>query len=177
MTGDGRLVAIDGTVSAALRAAARALRSDGHKGARLSEWDASSIFSELAEANDQSIPSARVLLLLYATDLAFRLKTEIKPALAEGRTVIAAPYVRTALALGRAAGLRGDWLHNLFSFAPPAYESHLITHEGTVVAHDRSGFVEVASRYVSRSQRGISHDRVLQRTAAFMRKMRHARRY
>jgi thymidylate kinase len=171
---NGRLIAIDGTVSAALRAAARALRADGYKGARLSEWDASQVFSELAEANDQSVPSARVLLLLYATDLAYRLKTEIRPALAEDRIVIAAPYVRTALAFGRAAGLRGEWLQNLFSFAPPADESHLITHEGALHTSDPRGFVELAGAFVGRGQRGLSRDRVLQRAAGFMQKMRHA---
>lgn len=174
MTARGRLVAIDGTISAALRAAARALRTDGYKGARLSEWDASRIFAELAEADDQSVPSARVLLLLYATDLAYRLKTEIQPALADGRTVIAAPYVRTALGFGRAAGLRGVWLHNLFSFALQANESHLITHEGSVVTRDRSGFIEVAGRFVGHAERGLSYDRLLHRTAAFMTKMRHS---
>jgi hypothetical protein len=138
----------------------------------VSEWDASRIFAELAEADDQSVPSARVLLLLYATDLAYRLKTEIRPALAEGRTVIAAPYVRTALAFGRAAGLRGVWLHNLFSFAPPANESHLITHEGHLAASHHVGFVEAASRMVGHVQPGLSHERVLQRTATFMKKMR-----
>ena len=50
-------------------------------------------------------PSARTLLLLYAADLAFRLRWEIRPALAAGRTVVAAPYVDTAVAFGRAAGV------------------------------------------------------------------------
>ena len=40
------------------------------------------------------------LLLLYAADLAFRLRWEIRPALAEGYTVVAAPYVETAVAFG-----------------------------------------------------------------------------
>jgi len=173
VNGRGHLIAIDGTVSAALQAAARALRADGYRGARVSEWDASRIFAELAEADDQSVPSARVLLLLYATDLAYRLKTEIRPALEDGRTVIATPYVRTALAFGRAAGLRGVWLHNLFSFAPPADESHSITHEGHLAAAHHTGFVETASRFVGQAQRGLSRDRILQRTATFMKKMRH----
>src|SRR5262245_7667788 len=174
VSGGGRLIAIDGTVSAALHAAARALRADGYKGARVSEWDASRIFAELAEADDQTLPSARVLLLLYATDLAYRLKSEIRPALEEGRTVIAAPYVRTALAFGRAAGLRGVWLHNLFSFAPAANESHLITHEGHRVAPHQVGFVEAAASVVGQAQRGLSQDRLLQRTATFMRKLSHS---
>ena len=43
----------------------------------------------------------RTLLLLYAADLAFRLRWEIRPALAEGHTVIAAPYLDTAFAFSR----------------------------------------------------------------------------
>jgi hypothetical protein len=62
-------------------------------------------------------PSARTLVLLYAADLAFRLRWEIRPALGEGRVVAAAPYVATAIAFGRAAGLPAGWLKDLFSFA------------------------------------------------------------
>ena len=72
-------------------------------------------------------PSARTLLLLYAADLAFRLRWEIRPALAEGRTVVAAPYVDTAMAFGRAAGVPVGWLTNLFRFAPPAAERRFVT--------------------------------------------------
>ena len=36
----------------------------------------------------------QTLVLLYASDLLFRLRWEIRPALAEGRTVVVAPYVR-----------------------------------------------------------------------------------
>ena len=64
------------------------------------------MFQELAVADEAAgAPSARTLLLLYAADLAFRLRWQIRPALAEGRTVVAAPYVDTAMAFGRAAGL------------------------------------------------------------------------
>ena len=49
--------------------------------------------------------SPRTLLLLYAADLAFRLRWEIRPALDAGQTVIAAPYLDTAFAFGRACGL------------------------------------------------------------------------
>ena len=70
--------------------------------------------------SEAGTPSARTLLLLYAADLAFRLRWEISPALDEGRLVIAAPYVATPMALGQAAGLDPDWLADLFRFAPPA---------------------------------------------------------
>jgi hypothetical protein len=166
----GRLIAVDGAGSA-LKAAARGLRSDGHKGARLSEWDASEVFTELRLSEDHSVPSARVLLLLYATDLAFRLKTEILPTLAEGRVVIAAPYVRTAIAFGRAAGLRGVWLNYLFRFAPPADESRLVTHKGGSAECD--GFVEVGCHFVDRAGTRLSRESMLDRTHAFLKKIRH----
>ena len=57
----------------------------------VSRWDASGLFDELVAGGEQAgRPSARTLLLLYAADLAFRLRREIRPTLAEGRTVIAA---------------------------------------------------------------------------------------
>ena len=92
----GRLIAVDGVNGSAildgaqdaLRAIERPLRGG------VSRWDASGIFHELTlgEAHAGE-PSARTLVLLYAADLAFRLRWEIRPALAQNRTVIAAPYV------------------------------------------------------------------------------------
>src|SRR6185312_8243106 len=112
------LIAIDGVDGAALLTAAReALSARGPGG--ISRWDASGVFQDLAVADaDAGLPSARTLLLLYAADLAFRLRWQIRPALAEGRTVVAAPYVDTAMAFGRAAGLPSSWMMNLFRFAP-----------------------------------------------------------
>ena len=107
-TTSGALVSLDGVSGSALKTAARALKTDGYRGAGISEWDASGIFGELAAAErGAGAPSPRVLLLLYAADLAFRLRWEIHPALAKGRIVIAAPYIETAVAFGRAAGLAG----------------------------------------------------------------------
>jgi hypothetical protein len=59
-------------------------------------------------------------LLLYASDLLFRLRWEIRPALSEGHAVVVAPYVHTAIAFGLGSGLSRDWLEELFSFAPKA---------------------------------------------------------
>jgi hypothetical protein len=42
----------------------------------------------------------------------------------EGRTVVAAPYVESALAFGIAAGLPKEWLDELFSFAPKPAASY-----------------------------------------------------
>src|SRR5205814_3219821 len=116
-----RLIAVDGVNGAAVRAAARAEHVAVPRARRggVSVWDASGIFEDLAVADREAgAPSARTLLLLYAADLAFRLRWEIRPTLAEGRSVVAAPYVDTAIAFGRAAGLTSAWLSNLFQFAP-----------------------------------------------------------
>src|SRR6185295_8803692 len=124
-----RLIAFDGVEASAVLAAAKAALAASAPGARggISRWDASGLFQDLAVADDEAgAPSARTLLLLYAADLAFRLRWEIRPALAEGRVVVAAPYVDTAVALGRAAGLPSGWLTNLFGFAPPAADSRYV---------------------------------------------------
>jgi hypothetical protein len=110
----------------------------------MSTWDASGLFQDLAVAGGEAgAPSVRTLLLLYAADLAFRLRWEIRPALAEGRVVVAAPYVDTAIALGRAAGLRSGWLTNLFGFAPRPAESRT---SGALPRAAAPGLLEFASR-------------------------------
>jgi len=109
-----RLIAVDGVDPAAVLAEARAALGSPARGG-ISKWDASGVFQELAVADREAgAPSPRTLLLLYAADLAFRLRWQIRPALSEGRTVVAAPYVDTAIAFGRAAGLKPAWLTNLF---------------------------------------------------------------
>ncbi|HJZ73230.1 MAG TPA: hypothetical protein VKE51_15915 [Vicinamibacterales bacterium] len=116
--GRARLIAVDGIDAGAVVTAAKAVLASP-SGGGISKWDASGVFQDLAVADhDAGTPSARTLLLLYAADLAFRLRWQIRPALAEGRTVVAAPYVATAIAFGRAAGLSNAWLANLFGFAP-----------------------------------------------------------
>ena len=106
-----RLIALDGTSGAAVLAAARKALAAIPPAARggISRWDASGVFAELAMADvDAGQPSPRTLLLLYAADLAFRIRWEIGPTLAAGRVVIAAPYVETALAFGHGEGLGPD---------------------------------------------------------------------
>src|SRR5258707_15731877 len=121
-----RLIAVDGIQGAAVIAEARAALGGLPRGG-ISRWDASGVFQELAVADDTAgTASARPLLLLYAADLAFRLRWQIRPALADGRTVIAAPYVETATAFGRAAGLPAGWIANLFRFAPRPGERRFV---------------------------------------------------
>jgi thymidylate kinase len=120
----GRLVALDGMKGRKLDQAAEHLvnlLSRVHDGAGWSRWDASNTFYELRLGKAKHYaPPPRTLLLLYASDLLFRLRWEIRPALAEGRTVLAAPYLETAIGFGVASGLSPDWLQGLFSFAPKA---------------------------------------------------------
>lgn len=119
--GTGGLVALDGSrggdLARAADALARRLRRRGVECA-VSRWDASGLFGELAQDRAEGELSARSLTLLYAADLAFRLRWEIRPAIAAGRVVVAAGYVDTAAAFGAACGLSDDWLRHVFRFAP-----------------------------------------------------------
>jgi hypothetical protein len=161
-----KLVSIDGVDAAAVVAAARrAIVGPGRGG--ISHWDASGIFQDLDVADAAAgAPSARTLLLLYAADLAFRLRWEIRPALAAGRTVVAAPYVATAVAFGRAAGVPAGWLANLFRFAPRASERRFVPAARGGAASD--GFVEFASQRVG-SVNGHSRRQLVNGVAAHLR--------
>jgi hypothetical protein len=141
----GHLIAVDGIGERAMVKAARADIAALPRAVRggVSLWDASGIFGDLAVAGDQATrTSARTLLLLYAADLAFRLRWEIRPALEEKRCVAAAPYVATALAFGRAAGLEEEWLTNLFLFAPAPETERTLTVRAD--SNDKAGFVNFA---------------------------------
>lgn len=161
------LIAVDGVNGAALVAEARELLAErGKRRGDVSRWDASGLFEQLVVAEpDAGAPSARTLLLLYAADLAFRLRWEIEPALAEGRTVVAAPYVDTAVAFGRAVGLRGGWLKSLFQFAPKPTERRYVD-----VAPPRAGapdgFVEFGCVQVAGRHQGMTRQQVAARTRA-----------
>ncbi|MGH9257405.1 MAG: hypothetical protein ACRD3C_22825 [Vicinamibacterales bacterium] len=117
----GRLIAVDGSHGPAVAAAAKRLaraHRDANGGGGVSLWDSSGIFTELAAAEPGVAgPSARTFILLYAADLAFRQRWQIGPAIEAGHTVVAAPYVESAKALGSAAGLSRRWLKELFRFA------------------------------------------------------------
>jgi len=168
----GELIAVDGVDAAALLAAARATLGAPSRGG-ISRWDASGVFQELAVADAEAgPPSARTLLLLYAADLAFRLRWQIKPALAEGRTVVAAPYVETAVAFGRAAGLPAAWLANLFHFAPRAANRRFVhpprTAAGIAV---KGGFVGFGCDRMKTSAKAHSRRQLIDETVA---RLRHA---
>jgi len=118
----GTLIALEGSggrsMGVAIRQVERRLRR-GDDTFGVSVWDASAIFFQIARGPEASAGlSPRTLLLLYAADLAFRLRWQIRPALEEGATVVAAPYLETPMAFGLAAGLQREWLEAVFRFAP-----------------------------------------------------------
>ena len=166
------LISVDGVGGTAAAAAGRAALAAVDKARRggLSTWDASGLFQDLAVADQEAgVPSARTLLLLYAADLAFRLRREIRPALAEGRVVVAAPYIDTAIALGRAAGLRGGWLTNLFRFAPPPAESRYVDALPVRTAGANAGLIEFAWRRKVFMVASLDRDQLFERTRAHLR--------
>jgi hypothetical protein len=175
-----KLVAVDGVDAPAVLATAKAAlaaTTPGDPAARggISRWDASGIFQDLEVAEEEAgAVSARTLLLLYAADLAFRLRWQIRPALVEGRTVVAAPYVDTAIAFGRAAGLPANWLANLFRFAPRAAVRHVVATPAAAAAKD--GFVAFASRHVNGGSDMRARQRLITRTAAILARTRPAAR-
>ena len=141
MSSGCRLIAVDGTNGRALLASAQRMAPRGGNIKGVSRWDASGLFEQLLVAEGVAAASPRTLLLLYAADLAFRLRWEIEPALLDGHHVVAAPYVDTAVAFGRASGLPLKWLDNLFRFARRPSERHIVTAQpGRPRAMD--GFVE-----------------------------------
>ena len=117
----GRLIAIDGSRgSDVAKDATRLADALKHRGVAcaVSRWDASGLFGELAQTSERALASPRTLSLVYAADLAFRLRWEIQPALDAGAVVIAAPFVETAIAFGAGLGLPDQWLRELLRFAP-----------------------------------------------------------
>jgi thymidylate kinase len=161
------LIAVDGVDASAVAAAAKEALASPSRGG-ISKWDASGVFQDLAAAEREAgAPSARTLLLLYAADLAFRLRWQIRPALAEGRTVVAAPYVATAIAFGRAAGLPNTWLANLFGFAPRP-NAHVLVHAARE-GRARDGFIAFACDRVAGGEHAGLRRKLSEGTAAYLR--------
>lgn len=168
------LMSVDGVSGSAVRRAATRLASaDRNDRAGVSFWDASGIFGDLHAAGpDAERPSARTLLLLYAADLAFRLRWEIRPGLAEGRRVIAAPYVDTAIALGRAAGLDEAWLRSMFEFAPAPAERRYVEGKSAGTAAG-PGFIDFACRSLVGMETRSARQDLVTRAQARLKATRH----
>jgi hypothetical protein len=144
-TAAGAIVAVEGVIGGSLIAGARELAAGMRSAtADISLWDASGVFGEVAVTEEKAgRPSARTLLLLYASDLAFRLRREVQPALREQHAIVLAPYVDTAIAFGCAAGIDSGWMTAVFAFAPPATRREYVSGHAPI-ASDRRGFVEFA---------------------------------
>lgn len=117
----GRLIAVDGSrgkdVAAEAETLVTRLRARGVP-CGISRWDASGLFADFVLADPEDlVVSPRTLALMYAADLVFRLRWEIRPALAEGHVVLAAPYLDTATAIGVGLGLPDAWLRDVLRFA------------------------------------------------------------
>jgi len=129
----GRLIVIEGSGGKVLASAAKRLQKavkSRNNPAGVSTWDASGIFYEILDGpREVAGATPRTVLLLYAADLAFRLRWQILPALEDGATVIAAPYVEAGIAFGRAMGLSPNWLRELFSFAPAPHASYRVAED------------------------------------------------
>ena len=141
MTKRGRLIALEGGGSPAMELTSKQLlrslkKTDRNTG--LSAWDASGLFYDMQQG-DQTLGGAspRVLMLLYASDLAFRLRWQIEPALESGQTVVASCYVESAVSFGRAVGIPRPWLRELFAFAPKPDKVYRAPEEG--LAFNRRG--------------------------------------
>ena len=165
----GRLIAIDGSRGADVaKAAGRLVDELKRRGVEclVCRWDASGLFGELAQASTGTRGvSPRTLSLVYAADLAFRLRWEIRPVLESGGIVIAAAYVETAIAFGVSCDLPEQWLRELMRFAPQpdvqALARERKRERGWKARFDRGYagycaalFVESAPKLLSRKTRG-----------------------
>jgi hypothetical protein len=162
----GRLISVDGVSGTAVAAAARVTLAAVPRPQRggVSIWDASGLFQDLTVAGaDAGIPSVRTLLLLYAADLAFRLRWEIRPLLEAGRVVVAAPYIDSAIALGRAAGLRSGWLTNLFLFAPRPVASQYVDQLPARSAASDTGLLEFFTDRMACIPAALSREQLIER--------------
>ena len=149
-TGAGHLVTVDAIRGRDLIPAAKRLlhiNGTGRRSGGFSTWDASSIFYELYGVQSQvrESLSAQTLLLLYAADLRFRLRWQVEPALIEGQTVIAAPYVETGIAFGLALGLPRRWVIEVFRFAPKPGAAFWIDGASHGSRAKMTGFIEFCS--------------------------------
>jgi hypothetical protein len=165
------LFTVDGANGRALVTAARRIVPAGRRALKgVSCFDASGLFEQMLVDDGTTGPvSPRTLLLLYAADLAFRLRWEIEPALAEGQSVVAAPYVETAVAFGRACGLPRTWLHQLFRFARRPSERYTVDASPGPAARPMAGFVEFGCAQLTQADGPWSERQLAAGTRAYLR--------
>ena len=159
----GRLIAVEGAHGRDVAEAAAKLYDalvDREAAAGISRWDGSGLFGDVVSAPaHQRDLSPRTLVLLYAADLAFRLRWEIMPALQQGTIVVAAPYVTTAIAFGLATGLSSEWLQTLFRFAPSPARTVVVREPKTARTWKRKperGFGECCATLLEATPEGFA---------------------
>ncbi|MBX9690191.1 MAG: dTMP kinase [Candidatus Obscuribacterales bacterium] len=118
----GKLVVIEGTDGVGRSTQAAMLKHwlevEGY-GVIISEWNSSTLISNaINKAKSKNALNTVTFSLLYATDLADRLNSEIIPALKSGFIVIADRYFYTAFARDAVRGADAGWLRKLYGFAP-----------------------------------------------------------
>jgi hypothetical protein len=166
-----RLVAVDGS-GASLAAAARTLTATlrrEREGSGISSWDASGIFTGLEMKEGENGPSARTLTLLYAADLAFRIRWQIRPALDAGLSVVASPYVETAKSLAISSGLPRKWVQELFRFAPKPDSSYCALDRTSRTGGGANG--DYVDRFVDTiwsTPRALDRGQLRQQSAAYL---------
>src|ERR1019366_3438275 len=80
------------------------------------KWNSSALVKPIIKARKQVRSlDQQEFCLLHAADFRHRMETEVLPALAEGKTVIADRFLFTALARDAARGLDLDWLLHVYS--------------------------------------------------------------
>ena len=117
----GKLVVIEGTDGVGRSAQIERLRSwleiQGH-GVVETGWTRSELMSSLIElAKEGNTLTRDTFSLLYATDFADRLETQILPALRSGFVVLSDRYVYTAFARHLVRGGDRAWIDGVFGFA------------------------------------------------------------
>ena len=159
--GAGQLVSVDGIRGRDLTGSAKSLLQktpDSTRAGGISTWDASSIFYELKGIREEVAEtlSPQTLLLLYAADLRFRLRWQIEPALLEGQTVVAAPYVETGVAFGLAMDLPERWVVEVFRFAPRASAAFWVSGSLPASGAGTTGFLEFCKDDVALREEFVS---------------------
>ena len=82
---------------------------------------------------------------------------------------MAAPYVDTAVAFGRAAGLEAAWLTNLFRFAPRPRDRRIVHTSPARAWKVRDGFVAFGCEHMAGMSTGPARRRMAAATAAQLR--------
>ena len=166
----GQLIAVDGGGAgraAAAKTLTAVLRRE-REGSGVSTWDSSGIFTEIRPDEEIPGPSARTLTLLYAADLAFRLRWQIRPALESGLSVVAAPYVETAKALAIAAGLPRKWVQEVFRFAPKPDSCYHVVDRGPRPKTAKSSYVDCFVTAMASGDQAIDPEQLRKQSIAYL---------